>query len=478
MTDNPSFESPLFSRYASREMLHLFSPQYKYTTWRKLWIALAKGEQALGLPIHDDQIQSLERAIHDIDFARVAHYEKILNHDVMAHIHAYGDVCPDAKGILHMGATSCYVTDNTDLIQMREGLHILQAKLIEIVRRLKCQAEKYADTACLSYTHFQSAQPTTVGKRICMWIQDVLMDLHDIATQINNLHFLGVKGATGTQASFLSLFDGNTGKVLQLERYVAESMGFTKIIPISGQTYTRKQDMRIFHALSGIAATAHKFGTDLRLLAHRKEMEEPFGEQQVGSSAMPYKRNPTRSERMCGLARFLLSLDANPSYTAATQWLERSLDDSANRRLSIPEAFLVADAVLNLMIHLASNLVVYPKVIARHLEQELPFLATEQILMASVKKGKDRQSVHEKLRQYSMEVTQKWKEEGIVEDLLAKIIQDPSIGLLREEIEALLDPKHFIGMAPQQVLEFLQMEVHPILSKYQSSRVPIAEISI
>jgi adenylosuccinate lyase len=472
------YESPLSSRYASKEMLHIFSSQYKYTTWRKLWIALAKAQQSLGLPIQNAQIQSMERTLSQIDFALVAQYEKQFHHDVMAHIHAYGDACPEAKGIIHMGATSCYVTDNTDIIQMKEGLKILKAKLIEIIRKLSAHAEHYAHLACLSYTHLQSAQPTTVGKRICMWIQDVLMDLHDIVDKIDNLHFLGVKGATGTQASFVSLLENSPARVMQLEKMVAEEMGFIKILPISGQTYTRKQDMRVFSVLSGIAATAHKFGTDLRLLAHMKEMEEPFGEKQVGSSAMPYKRNPTRSERMCGLARFLMSLQENPIYTAATQWLERSLDDSSNRRLCIPEAFLCADAVLNLFLYLSSNFVIYPKIIEQRLMQELPFFATETILMAAIKKGKDRQAVHETLRRYSMESAKKWKEEGIKDDLLAKIVADPSFGLSQEELQKLLDPAHFVGRAPEQVRDFLQHEVHPILSKYKHIQAFMPDISV
>lgn len=465
--DDPYFESVLASRYASKEMLDIFLPTNRYAIWRKLWIALARAQKNLGLPIRADQIQAMEKKVNDIDFKRVAYYEKQLGHDVMAHIHAFEDVCPEARGIIHLGATSCYVTDNADLILMQKGLQIVEDKLLNVIRKLSIEAEKYADVACLSYTHLQTAQPTTVGKRICLWIQDLLMDFNDLVHMISQLQFLGVKGATGTQASYVTLFEGDSSKIQLLERQVAEEMGFTKILPIAGQTYTRKQDVRIINSLCSIAVSAHKFGSDLRLLAHMREMEEPFGEKQVGSSAMPYKRNPSRSERMCGLARFLISLQANPSYTAATQWLERSLDDSSNRRLVIPEAFLAMDSILNLFNYVSSNLVIYPKIIEGRLKDELPFLATENILAASFKKGQNRQSVHEALRVHSQEVTAKWKQEGIKEDLIQKIAQDKTFALSEKELRELLNPELFVGRAPEQVREFLQNYINPLLKRYE-----------
>ncbi len=478
MTEEPYFESALASRYASKEMLNIFTPTYKYAIWRKLWIALARAQKNLGLPIKAEQILAMEKKIHDIDFKRAAYYEKQLGHDVMAHIYAFADVCPESKGIVHLGATSCYITDNTDLLLMREGLKIIKAKLLDTIRKLSIQAEKHADLPCLSFTHLQTAQPTTVGKRICLWMQDLLMDFHDLLDRMEQLHFLGAKGASGTQASYLTLFEGNETKVRQMEKMIAEEMGFHKILAISGQTYTRKQDVRIVNTLASIAVSAHKFGTDLRLLAHMKEMEEPFGEKQIGSSAMPYKRNPNRSERMCGLARFLISLQANPSYTAATQWLERSLDDSSNRRISIPEAFLTADSILNLFHYIASGLVVYPKIVEEHLKEEIPFLATEHILTASFKKGRDRQAVHEALRLHTHEVARKWKEEGIKEDFIKKIANDSTFDLSLDELHELLMPTHFIGRAPEQVREFLESEVKPILKRHEQIQAYRLEIEI
>ncbi len=466
------------SRYASAEMQSLFTPQYKYTTWRKLWIALAKAEKKLGLPISAEQIAEMERNIDAIDLERVSFYEKKLRHDVMAHIHAFGDVAPAAKGIIHLGATSCYVTDNTDLIQMKAGMLLLEAKLVDTVRQLKEHAKRYADLPCLSYTHLQAAQPTTVGKRICLWIQDLLMDLQDLDTTLNHLEFLGLKGATGTQASFLALFKGDSSKVKKLELDVAKEMGFPKVISLSGQTYTRKQDVRIFNTLSSIAVSAHKFGTDLRLLAHMKEMEEPFGDEQVGSSTMPHKRNPTRSERLCGLSRHLISLATNPAYTAATQWLERSLDDSSNRRLCIPEAFLVADSILNLLHYLASELVVYPKIIEKRLLEELPFLATEHILMAASQKGGDRQVLHEALRKKSHEVSSEWKLHGKQKDLLQSIAEDPLFKLSKKELEHVLNPQDFTGRASGQVQEFIEKELEPILKKYSHCKIYPISIEI
>lgn len=461
LNPNSRYESPLSSRYASQEMSYLFSMQYKHGTWRKLWIALAKAQKGLGLSITDSQIAEMEKHQEAIDFEKASVYEKIHRHDVMAHIHAYGDVCPAAKGIIHLGATSCYVTDNTDIIQMREALTLLRGKCLHVIRNLARFAEEHAHLACLSFTHFQSAQPTTVGKRACMWLQDLLFDFHDLNARILDLQFLGAKGATGTQASFLSLFDGDSLKVKELEKKIAQMMGFEKILPISGQTYTRKLDMRVFSVLTGIAATASKIATDIRLLAHLKEVEEPFAEKQVGSSAMPYKRNPMRSERICALSRFLISLNENPSYTAATQWLERTLDDSANRRLAIPEGFLTADALFNLLADITAHLAVHPKQIQKNLDEELPFLATENILMASVKKGKDRQLIHERLRSLAFEAKRDCK----TDELLSKIRSDSTFGLTNEELDEILNISHFIGRAPAQVYEFINEEVKPLLEK-------------
>ena len=460
------YKSPLSERYASREMSSLFSDENKYITWRKLWIALAQAEKHLGLPISEEQIQSMQKNLHELDLDLVAEYEKKFKHDVMAHLHAFGDVCHEAKGILHLGATSCFVTDNTDLIQMKEGLHFLHTKILQVIRHLAEFAEKNASVACLSYTHLQPAQPTTVGKRACLWIQDLLMDLHDIEDKMHSLKFLGAKGATGTQASFLSLFSGDHNKVKQLDLAIAKLMGFDHLIPVSGQTYTRKQDIRVCSVLSSFAATAHKIATDIRLLSHLHELEEPFTEQQIGSSAMPYKRNPTRSERICGLARFVISLNENPLYTAANQWLERTLDDSSNRRLCLPEAFLASDGIANLLIHTLSGLVIHPKSIRKNLLQELPFVATENILMHAVKKGGNRQSLHESLRKYSRETMEQIHEGGSALELIQKIISDPIFYITREEIEEMMREEHFIGRASKQVAEFMHDEVHPLLKRY------------
>lgn len=473
-----TYESPLATRYASKEISFLFSAEYKYVTWRRLWVALAKAEQSLGLDIRNEQIEELEKHLYTIDYQKAADYEKIFRHDVMAHIHAYGDLCPKAKGIIHWGATSCFVTDNGDLIQMIEGLKILRGKLVAIIRHLAAFASAHADLPCLSYTHFQPAQPTTVGKRACLWLQDFLLDLHALETELKEFRFLGVKGATGTQASFLLLFKNDHEKVKKLDALVAKEMGFSKLFPISGQTYTRKQDMRIFNILTGVAASAHKFATDMRLLAHMKELDEPFSIKQVGSSAMPHKRNPMRCERVCGLARFLISLAENPSYTAATQWLERSLDDSANRRLAIPEAFLTADAILNLIGNVTQNIPVYPKMIQRHLEEELPFMAIENILMEAVNRGKDRQKIHERLKELSYHASLAIKEKGENPHLLKTIASDPQIGLSEKEIERLAKVELFIGRAPAQVREFLRDEVEPALKKYDGETVDLPPLEI
>lgn len=452
-----NYESPLSVRYASSEMSNTFSPIFKYSTWRQLWVALAEAESELGLPVSKHQIEELSRHIHTIDFTVADKYEKELQHDVMAHIQAYGDQCPVARPIIHLGATSCFVTDNGDLIQMRQGFQLLLSKLKTIIQQLSQFAAEYAHLPCLAFTHFQSAQLTTVGKRACMWLQDLFLDFQELSMRTENLCFLGTKGATGTQASFLALFDGDVSRVEELDQLVAKKMGFSKIFPISGQTYTRKQDVYVLNALAGIAISAHKFASDLRLLAHLKEMEEGFAEKQVGSSAMPYKRNPILSERICSLSRFLLSLNENPAYTASTQWFERTLDDSANRRLVLPEAFLTCDAILSLLSTVITHWQVHPKVIARHVAEELPFLATENILMACVKKGGDRQDLHEKLKMHSFTTRKRIAEEGESNDLLEKIADDPAFPLSSEEIHAIVDEKHFIGLAPQQVDHFLEL---------------------
>lgn len=478
MNDLKTYHSPLSDRYASEEMSYLFSPHFKYITWRKLWIALAKSQKALGLPITDEQIAELQNACGKIDLTTAVEYEEKFRHDVMAHIHAFGDLCPNAKGIIHLGATSCFVTDNTDLIQMREGLKVLRNKILQAIRQLDIFAKEHAHLSCLSYTHFQPAQPTTVGKRACLWLQDLLIDLSDVETQMNEIRFLGVKGATGTQASFLSLFEGDHGKIKKLEELVASEIGFSKLFQISGQTYTRKQDIRILSALCSFAASAHKFATDLRLLAHLKEIEEPFTDKQIGSSAMPYKRNPMRSERICGLARFLISLNENSLYTEATQWFERTLDDSANRRIYLPQAFLTADAIVNLICNITAGMIVHPKVIERHLQDELPFLATEQILMESVKRGKDRQAVHERLRLHSNETGRRMKEEGLSNDLLIRIAGDSEIGLSSSEVQQQMHIKHFIGCAAEQTHEFLNVEVAPVLKKHKEISSYLSDIKL
>jgi adenylosuccinate lyase len=468
MDENQTYSNPLSSRYASREMGFLFSPQFKYATWRRLWIALAKAQKMLGLPITDKQIAQMQEQLEKIDFAKAAEIEKSVHHDVMAHIHLFGKQCPEAKEIIHLGATSSFVTDNGDLIQMKEALLLLRAKCLQCLQQLADFVQKYADLPTLGYTHFQPAQPTTVGKRAALWLQDLMMDFAELQARLDQMPFLGVKGATGTQSSFLALFDGDHEKVEKLEGLVAKEMGFSHLFKLSCQTYPRKWDMRILSLLSGIAASAHKCATDLRLLSHLKEIEEPFAEKQVGSSAMPYKRNPMLCERICGLARFLMSLAENPTYTAATQWLERSLDDSANRRLTLPEAFLSADALLNLLIKVTANLTVYPKMIEKHLREELPFLATENILMAAVKKGAGRQELHEKLRTYCQESARKIKEEGAPCDLLEKIASDPAFCLSQKEIAQIVNVKQFIGRAPEQVRAYLATEVAPLLKRYST----------
>lgn len=453
------YESPLAERYASNEMVALFSPKTKFSTWRRLWVALAEAEQALGLPITEAQIEEMNSSIHEIDFEKAAAYEKKLQHDVMAHIHTYGDQCPQAKPIIHLGATSCFVTDNTDILLMREGLNLLSEKLKRVMKQLAFFAKEYASLPCLAYTHLQPAQLTTLGKRACLWLQDLLLDYHELLHRGKGLQFLGTKGATGTQASFLALFDNDPAKVKELDALVAKKMGFDRSIAIASQTYTRKQDAFIVNALAGIAVSAHKFATDLRLLAHLKEVEEPFSEKQVGSSAMPYKRNPILAERICALSRYLIALSQNPAYTASLQWLERTLDDSANRRITLAESFLTCDAILELLLKITAHLVVYPKVIAKHVSEELPFLTTENILMAGVKKGGDRQILHEQLRIHSQASADRIKKEGLENDLIDRIAGDSSFHLKRKDLEELLKSDHFTGRAAEQTHTFLESEL-------------------
>ena len=460
------YESPLASRYASKEMLRLFSPDKKFTTWRRLWIALARAEMELGLPITQAQIDEMEREKDNIDYELAARKEKELRHDVMAHIHAYGALCPNAMPIIHLGATSCYVGDNTDIIIMREGLQLIRDKLVRILDKLGRFAAAYKALPTLGYTHYQAAQMVTVGKRATLWMNELLMDLDEVEYRLANLKMLGCKGTTGTQASFLELFAGDQEKVLQLDKKIAAEMGFDLVQPVSGQTYTRKVDSAILATLSGIAQSAHKFATDLRLLCHMKEIEEPFEKNQVGSSAMPYKRNPMRSERICALARYVIADSMNPAMTSSLQWFERTLDDSANKRISVSEAFLAVDSILNLYENVASNLVVHPKVIEKHIMEELPFMATENILMDAVKKGGNRQELHERIRMHSLAAGSQVKDEGKPNDLLERIAADPAFGLTREDVMKHLDPADYIGCCPQQVDRFLAECVQPVLDKY------------
>ena len=461
------YESPLNSRYASREMKYISSPDFKFRTWRKLWIALAESEQELGLPITDEQIAELKAHADDINYDVAEKREREVRHDVMSHVYAYGVQCPKAKGIIHLGATSCYVGDNTDVIIMTEGLKLIRKKMVNLIDRLAKFADEYKTMPCLAFTHFQPAQPTTVGKRASLWLMDLLMDFSALEFQLSQMRLLGSKGTTGTQASFMELFEGDTEKVVALDRKIAEKMGFSSVFPVSGQTYPRKLDSQVLFVLSGVAQSAHKFSNDLRLLQHLKEIEEPFEAHQIGSSAMAYKRNPMRSERIASLARYVIADATNPAVTAATQWFERTLDDSANKRISIPEAFLATDAILELYINIVSGLVVYPKMIEKRLNDELPFMATENILMAAVKKGGDRQELHERIRQHSMAAGKVVKVEGKPNDLLERIAADPAFGMTIEELRAELVPQNFVGRAPQQVAQFLQNDVQPILDRYR-----------
>ncbi len=472
------YESPLSERYASPEMQYIFSPDKKFRTWRQLWIALAEAEQELGLNITDEQIGEMKAHADDINYDVAEAREKEVRHDVMAHVYAYGQQCPKAKGIIHLGATSCYVGDNTDIILMAEALDLLKKKLVNVIDELADFADQYKDMPTLGYTHFQPAQPTTVGKRATLWMQEFVMDLKDLEYVRGSLKLLGSKGTTGTQASFLELFDGDQEKVDRLDPLIAEKMGFEACVDVSGQTYSRKTDTRVLNVLSGIAASASKMANDIRLLQHMKEIEEPFEENQVGSSAMAYKRNPMRSERIVSLSRYVMTDALNPAITSSTQWLERSLDDSANKRLSVPEAFLAVDGILDLCLNVVDGLVVYPKVIEKHLMDELPFMATENILMDAVKAGGDRQELHEKIRQLSMEAASNVKEKGQENNLLDLIAADPAFHLSREDLEKTMDPSLYVGCAPRQVENYLKDVVRPLLEENKDLLGVEAEIHV
>ncbi|MBU3160630.1 adenylosuccinate lyase [Clostridium frigoris] len=459
-----TYNTPLNSRYASKEMSFLFSDDMKFKTWRKLWVALAEGEKLLGLNITQAQIDELKANVDNVNYEVAEEKEKEIRHDVMSHVYAYGVQCPTAKGIIHLGATSCYVGDNTDLIIMKKALLLIKKKLVNVISKSSTFALKYKDIPTLGYTHLQPAQLTTVGKRATLWIQDLVMDLENLDFVINNIKLLGVKGTTGTQASFMNLFENDEKKVKDLDKYVANKMGFVDTYPVTGQTYSRKVDSIILNTLSEIAQSAYKFSNDLRILQSMKELEEPFEKKQIGSSAMAYKRNPMRSERISSLSRYIIVDSLNPAITAATQWFERTLDDSANKRISVAEAFLALDGVLNLYMNIAGNMVVYEKVITSHVNHELPFMATENILMEAVKKGGDRQDLHEHLRVHSMAAAKRVKEEGLNNDLIERIINDPIFKMSKEEIIAVIDPIKFVGRAPSQVVDFIAEYVNPILT--------------
>jgi adenylosuccinate lyase len=472
------YESPLSKRYASSEMQYLFSDENKFRTWRRLWIALAEAERELGLPITEQQIAELKEHADDINYDVAAAREKEVRHDVMAHVYAYGEQCKNARGIIHLGATSCYVGDNTDLIIMYDALRLILSKLVNSVALLARFADKYKSLPALGYTHFQPAQPTTVGKRACLWIQDFLMDIEEVEYRLKNARLLGSKGTTGTQASFLELFDGDHQKCKQLDKMIAEKMGFPECFAVSGQTYPRKLDSMILSSLSGIAQSAAKFSNDIRLLQHLKEVEEPFEEHQIGSSAMAYKRNPMRSERIAALARYVITNSLNPAFTASAQWLERTLDDSANKRISISEGFLAVDGILSLVINIAGGLVVNPAVIERNLMRELPFMATENIMMDCVKKGGDRQQLHERIRVHSIEAGRRVKQGDGNNDLLERIAGDPAFGVTLEELQGMLSPSRYVGRAPEQTAEFLSLQVSPILERHRDKLGINAEISV
>lgn len=478
MSDTSIYISPLSQRYASKEMKELFSNDKKFKTWRRLWIALAQAEQELGLDISDEQIQELIDHKDDINYEVAQEREKIVRHDVMSHVYAYGVQAPKAKGIIHLGATSCYVGDNTDLIIMHEGLELIKKKLVNVLAALEHFAIEYKDLPCLAFTHFQPAQPTTVGKRAALWAQDLLMDYEEIEYLLSHKRLLGQKGTTGTQASFMELFDGDASKAKEIDRIICDKLGYKDYFPVSGQTYTRKYDTRVLQALVGIAQSAHKFSNDIRLLQHMKEIEEPFEKGQIGSSAMAYKRNPMRSERMAALANYVICDAMNPALTASTQWFERTLDDSANKRISIPEAFLAIDGILDLYLNITDGLVVYPKVIESDLLKELPFMATENIMMDAVKAGGDRQELHEAIREHSMEAAKQIKQEGKENDLIDRIANDPRFMMSKEEIMKIMEPKNFVGRAPQQTEEFFKDYIDPVLEANRDDLGLQAEINI
>ncbi len=461
-----SYESPLCSRYSSEEMKYIFSPDMKFKTWRKLWIALAEAEKELGLDITDEQISELKKFQDNINYEDAEKKEAEVRHDVMSHVHAYGLQCPKSAGIIHLGATSCYVGDNTDIILMVEGLRIIRDKLVNLIRSLSKFAYEYKDVPTLGFTHFQPAQPTTVGKRATLWISEIMLDLEDIEYILSSVKLLGSKGTTGTQASFMELFDNDHEKVKRLDDIIANKMGYSACVPVSGQTYSRKIDYKILSVLSGIAQSATKFSNDIRLLQHMKEVEEPFEKNQIGSSAMAYKRNPMRSERIASLARYVIVDCLNPAITSSSQWFERTLDDSANKRISVPESFLAVDAILNLYINIASGLVVYPKVIEKNLNRELPFMATENIMMDAVKRGGDRQELHERIRIHSQEAGRRVKENGEENALLEMIANDPLFDVTLENLKMTLNPKLFVGRAPEQTEDFLNCEVKQVLELY------------
>lgn len=478
MAEHNRYQSPLTGRYASEEMQYIFSPDNKFKTWRKLWIALAETEHELGLNITKEQIDELKAHQDDINYDVAEAREKEVRHDVMSHVYAYGVQCPNAKGIIHLGATSCYVGDNTDIIIMREGLRLVRKKLLNCMNELAKFALSYKDLPTLAYTHFQPAQPTTVGKRATLWLNDLLLDLEDLDHVLASLKMLGSKGTTGTQASFLELFDGDHAKCRKLDQMIAEKMGFQSCYPVSGQTYSRKVDFRVLSVLAGIAQSAHKFTNDIRMLQHMKEIEEPFEKHQIGSSAMAYKRNPMRSERIASLSNYVMSDLMNPMLVSSTQWFERTLDDSANKRLSVPEGFLAIDGILDLYLNVVDGLVVYPKVIHKHFMAELPFMATENIMMDAVKAGGDRQELHEKIRQLSMQAGKAVKEEGKDNNLLELIAADPSFHLTLEDLKASMKPERYVGRAPQQTEEFITEIIQPILEENKALLGLTAEIKV
>ena len=477
MSSLDRYVHPLTDRYASREMQAVFSPGRKFGIWRRLWLALAESEAELGLDISEQALDEMRARLDSVDLARAAELEKRFRHDVMAHVHLFGEHAPAAKGIIHLGATSAFVGDNTDLILHRQALELVRTRLVRCVERLADFAREHAELPTLAYTHFQPAQPTTVGKRATLWIQDLLLDLEDVDHRLATLRFRGVRGATGTQASFLELFDGDHAKVEALDEAIGRRMGFETTYPVSGQTYSRKVDFQVQSTLAGIAASVSKLGHDLRLLAHLREVEEPFEDEQIGSSAMPYKRNPMRAERMCALSRHVIVLAQDPAFTAATQWLERTLDDSANRRLSIPDAFLATDGCLVLLENVAAGLVVNPEVIRKNLAEHLPFMATETILMHAVARGGDRQHLHERIRRHSLEAAQRMKE-GAAVDLLERIASDEAFGLSQDDLATLADPRRFVGRAPEQVAAFLERHVSPILSRRRDQEPSLAEAEL